>query len=338
MSKEIIAVLGASDPEMQEIENLLKSVGIPVMYATAGGKRCHPGNAYKADPLDLGSLNEVPKEAWLVECQPQFVVDTSCRTSEMPEDIPTVVVDHHRPGDPGYGAEPKEFLKGSSLGQVISLLGQRELLPTFYRDPRSPAKGGWSWVGGSPCSQDTEAGEIRFYSWDNRWEVLNSPPYEGGQDLGGNPIHCCSWARIPKELVMAAAADHCLHAAYKGECPGVNPEALMEWRAKGRAKFQGKSLEEILGAVENARRLLKEAREEGIVIPAFFGDPVPELPEASAREGIPFTAEIKDRDGRMKEVLQGADHATIVAWMDARKAEGREVYGNPVRGFAGAYK
>ena len=58
--KNYIIKLGASDPEMEAIENLLASCGIQhgvlmeniiLQYAMKDGARVHPGNAYKADKL-----------------------------------------------------------------------------------------------------------------------------------------------------------------------------------------------------------------------------------------------------------------------------------------------
>src|SRR5690606_19221697 len=61
------------------------------------------------------------------------------------------------------------------------------------------------------------------------------------------------------EAFLAAAADHCLAAAYRGECPGIAPDQLMRWRVKTRAAFQGRSVEELLADVERARAALQEA-------------------------------------------------------------------------------
>src|SRR5690606_37923801 len=62
---------------------------------------------------------------------------------------------------------------------------------------------------------------------------------------------------IPQRYVFAAAADHCLAAAYRGECPGVDTDALMRWRVAVRAEHQGRPVDELLDDVEQARvRLL----------------------------------------------------------------------------------
>ena len=247
-------ILGAADPEMAEIEAVIKRKGHVALYAAKEGRRVHPGNAYKADGVTGGALGSNPVH--LVECQV--------------ERIDTTALDHHRPGDPGYGRAPAEFMEASSLGQVLAVLG---LQPT------------------------------------------------------------------PQQRIIAAA-DHCLAAAYAGQCPGVDPNRLMEWRAANRAEFQGRPVREVIADVKRARAALKRADfvQYGGVEVASMGDrAIPELPEAAAREGIPFLAVVWDRDGRRKIVLQAAPPAAVEDFMAIRRKEGCEVYGDPARGFAGAY-
>jgi len=140
-----LAVLGASGPEMTAIEAALVAAGVKIIHASAAGRRCHPGNAYRCDAVAI-----VPFGTIWIECAPE---------SGWPEHRRTV---DHRPGDPGFGRPPADFLAASSLGQILALLGVE---PTA-------------------------------------------------------------------EQRMIAAADHCLGAAYAGQCPGVDPAALREFRAE----------------------------------------------------------------------------------------------------------
>lgn len=274
MTNNTLYVLGAEDPEMVAIESRLRGAGLPVVYARKGGKRVIPGTAYKADAVSA-SLDGLTSDdtVVLVECDLP-----GCFSGDPSPWI--VSIDHHRPGDIGYGRPPEEYAQASSLGQLLCLLG---------REP------------------------------------------------------------TPEErLVMAA--DHCLAAAYQGRCPGVNPQALMKFRAEGRAAFQKRPVEEVVADVVRATEALKNAdnyfvgKEETELLSIFHsckdmrGAHVPELPEAASRLGIGYIAQTSDRDGRVKEVLGGliAPEA-IRMWMAARKAEGREVYGDPERGYAGAY-
>jgi hypothetical protein len=43
------------------------------------------------------------------------------------------------------------------------------------------------------------------------------------------------------------------------------------------------------------------------------------------------------RTGEYKEMLKGAEPGHIERFMDEHRALGRRVYGNPYRGYAGAY-
>jgi len=102
MSTTTLYVLGASDPEMSAIESLLADAGVAYAYAMVGESRVHPGNAYRCDTVD-GATH-------YVECSPE-------------EGHDVVTIDHHRPGDSGFGRPPEEFFSASSVGQVWGSLG-----------------------------------------------------------------------------------------------------------------------------------------------------------------------------------------------------------------------
>src|SRR5690606_33115174 len=115
-----IWILGAPDPEMAMIERLLAEVGERVVHALeGGGQRVHPGSAYRAEALSA----PVPDGA------PVYAVE--CGGPAIPAGA--VVIDHHRPGDPGYGRPPKEFMSASSIGQVIAELARLDVLPEDWR-------------------------------------------------------------------------------------------------------------------------------------------------------------------------------------------------------------
>lgn len=98
MSTQMVFCIGAERAEMVEIERMVVSAGHRVCHAMAGGKRCHPGNAYVADDFSDGI-------AWgavdvLVECDgiPQAIIRNH-----------VVRIDHGQPG--------------GSIEQVRALLG-----------------------------------------------------------------------------------------------------------------------------------------------------------------------------------------------------------------------
>src|SRR5690606_12495361 len=91
-------------------------------------------------------------------------------------------IDHHHPGDPGYAAAPEQYLRGSSLGQLLAAL---------EREPTETQR-------------------------------------------------------------LLAAGDHCLSAAYRGRCPGVDPNELLFLRAAWRAKASGRTLNDVICGVLDA--------------------------------------------------------------------------------------
>src|SRR5690606_37180410 len=169
-------------------------------------------------------------------------------------------------------------------------------------------------------------------------------PAAGGGDAWDIVIDAHTFARVPQEIVYAAAADHCLAPAYRGECPGVDPDALMRWRAASRAAFQRRAVEAVLADVERARAALREAPvvslAEGIHARDLRGPAIPEPPEAAAREGECFLASLRERDGKTTVVCQSGTAAQIDAFMRVwAPAQGlTDIYGDPARGFAGGYK
>ena len=287
-------VLGASDPEMAAIEAAVTAMGGTVVYATQpsgpfAGERVRGASAYKGCAA-LISTNTTC--VVLVECSP----DLGSYKGEV------VIVDHHRPGDPGYGRPPSEYWEASSLGQVFRLL---DLTP------------------------------------------------------------------LRVELLFAAA-DHCLGAAYAGQCPDVNPSRLRGARIVQRADFllslpEGHFLrrevapnpdvtdpktamvDAVEAAIEASITSIKQA--ETITLGGEIADmrsvgTLPMLPEASAISGTPVLYRMPGRRGQPDKVgILGAGEGTV-AGPDPIEAflrgEGPAedlsgIYGDSARGFAGGY-
>ena len=101
-------ILGAPDHEMIEIARVLTSTHQAFSHATVSGKVVKSKTAY----LATGIEGVIPAGAELI-----FV---ECAVMGL---RPTQVIDHHHPGDPGFGMAPKDYLLGSSLGQLLALLG-----------------------------------------------------------------------------------------------------------------------------------------------------------------------------------------------------------------------
>lgn len=107
MEKKLIAALGAPDPEMELIEELLIRCGIGVVHAkNSKGARVRAEEAYNA------SFCETDIDIF-VECGPAH----------------DERADHHQPGDFGFLLGPNDFMAASSVGQVIAWLAKQCLLP-----------------------------------------------------------------------------------------------------------------------------------------------------------------------------------------------------------------
>jgi hypothetical protein len=138
---------------------------------------------------------------------------------------------------------------------------------------------------------------------------------------------------------LLAAGDHCLTAAYQGECPGVDPGELLFLRAAWQAKMSGRTLTDVVeGILEAAKRVKRH--HDGEFGESRFFDPtqVPrDLAEGAAYAGVPVRYRALLPDGVLKEMIKGAAPAHIERFMAEHAGAGRATYGNPYRGYAGAY-
>lgn len=332
-------LLGAPDPEMAIIEEILADAGERVVHATCDGVRVHPGSAYRADPPPDG-------EVIAVECGGDWT--------------PSHTVDHHRPGDPGYGRPPSEYLSASSVGQTLALLAEF---------------GCRAYESGEYSVYQTGRGEPPARGWhENKYAtapvVLRSGGYaaQGWEGLHGgdgseNPSKSTKWweVSIPRwsNVLYAAAADHCLAAAYRGKCPGVPPSELASWRIATRAAHQGRAESEVRADYRAAKDRIESVYQQryadhgqpvvvrGILhrIQEYDGPPIdmtgeviPELPEAACRLGLPVLAgPLRGPDGREKVVLLAASPEHIRRFLAASDDGLEDKYGDPARGFAGGY-
>ena len=97
-------------------------------------------------------------------------------------------------------------------------------------------------------------------------------------------------------LRVVAAADHCLVAAYRGECPGVDPDVVLGHRLSVLASAWSVSLAQAFADVTLARDLLALAPQTLSDDIGFADlrsitlgtDTLRALPEASRHDGVPY--------------------------------------------------
>lgn len=110
---DLFFALGSSDHEMQAIEDILTALKLPYGYVSRDWVRTTPASAYY-DSLGLiiAGRYRNPHDSRLVtiECNAPFHLS------------PYLKIDHHRVGDSGYDCNYREYWKGSSIGQLITLL------------------------------------------------------------------------------------------------------------------------------------------------------------------------------------------------------------------------
>ncbi|MFH1286881.1 MAG: hypothetical protein ABII02_03980 [Candidatus Magasanikbacteria bacterium] len=103
-----VFVIGASDPEADSIVRKLRRDGRRVEYALGSDRqRVHPGIAYEAVLPPPGD-----NQVW-IETTPRGGFNGAR----------VIRVDHHSPGDPGYGLDYTKYWRASSLGQVSEICG-----------------------------------------------------------------------------------------------------------------------------------------------------------------------------------------------------------------------
>jgi len=95
-------VLGAHDPEMKKIEELLYILGYSFSYALEGDTRTNVTNAYESEYFNFFQNNII-----YIECSSLYLSESS------------LSIDHHRLGDYGYDLDHNHFVEASSLGQFF---------------------------------------------------------------------------------------------------------------------------------------------------------------------------------------------------------------------------
>lgn len=149
---------------------------------------------------------------------------------------------------------------------------------------------------------------------------------------------------VDRRLVAIAAGDHCLGHAYAHRCDGISPEEILEIRVEEKALFRAANADDIMEEIKASIRIIREL--PAVTVGGWkFADArrmnISELPEASAFTGTAVMySRLDPRENRVKVGVLNGEKESLEAWMkwaeDNPELEG--VYGNPTRGYAGAYQ
>lgn len=224
-----IFVLGSRDAEMVCIREAVEEAGFCCVQAGNWGRL--PNGALTFVPVGPGQSGTVVAR---ITCGGAYDVvsihpDDTYLGIEVAGPWGPAFFDHHD-NHPNASLPPSEFLRASSLGQVIQWLAARDLLPEWSASSRVVCVVGKS--------------TLYMHPNDDCWCV-------------GDYI-------IPPRYVAQAAADHCIAAAFAGQCPGVDltpgsdmyNEVVLSRR---RAFAPGMSEDEFIDAVETAKNTLRNA-------------------------------------------------------------------------------
>lgn len=292
--KTFTYILGAMDLEMATIKHLLQTEGCIVVNATVDGfQKVRASAAY--------SSVETPSQSTVwIEC-------CSAKGKAALRNSGAVLLDHHHKGDSGYDVGPEDYLRGSSIGQLLYFMVQNGYLP--------------------------------------RWEKVHTYEKDGYSYEGGRAYlsyHGAKYA-VPYEYKYAAAADHCLANAYKGACPAIDVEALKMWRLTKLATFKKMTTTKLMELITKEEEILKKCpiimMGEYKVIDARQED-LYHSKEAGANIGMPLltSKELSTATGA-KVMLQATNQEVISYFMEewAIEMDMTSVYGNRNRGIAGGF-
>lgn len=348
----LLFILGADDFEMRAIAQLLTDAGLPYAHATCNKRRIRPG-----ETADGHNAMRAAQHYVQVECQGLWFSSHD-----------STAIDHHGSHERARWG-PADFLRASSLGQIIELLAELDKLPWAAEDmgetehPGNPSAGSW---------QNLDGDYIMFASMLHKDETSTRSAYAPVYLYGIRSGRCLRY-EIPQALVLEAAADHCMAAAAAGRCPGVDPQALWEHlaRTRGEALAPEMSTQARAALLQVAVDVLTEAPEHPL-LPGFAdltsADPgtakdargmrwppgLRMLPLAAMATGRAYIVRCIRADGRMAYRLGGAGEGTeagtkaLELWPEIAPrlgayAVGEELpvpdantYAEPTRGMGGA--
>lgn len=139
---------------------------------------------------------------------------------------------------------------------------------------------------------------------------------------------------------LIAANDHCPFHAYKGLCPGIAPIKFMNARVRHAASFGGVSEGQVWKAIDQSVKLLKTLPTRlinGIPV-RVIAEKIPHMTDAAILIGEPLEYTVESNNNRIKRGITGTIDPTLIeCWMTEMKDQLEDLYGCPIRGYAGGY-
>lgn len=141
-------------------------------------------------------------------------------------------------------------------------------------------------------------------------------------------------------LHLAAANDHCPAHALAGLCPGVDPEQLRNYRINAIKRVTALPEAKIRIGIQKAAERLKALPRrlvEGVEV-IHCTDSFPHFVNAVLWSGsaVEYYKELPDGSVR-KGLLSCTSPAVVQTWMNEHASVLKDIYGCPVRGYAGGY-
>jgi hypothetical protein len=310
---------------MDAIEKLLDSAGETIAYAQTldpdgTWRRVHDGNAYKKSDVYARLSVCAEQTFYFVECRAVLINLAGAALRAPPAWIErnSKIIDHHQPGSHGYGKAPKNFLPASSIGQVICELARLGRLANIGHQtrPEYPPLSGWL-ASIVPAESLERLAHFTALPWPREHHCIGNPGewvlegFRGMWKVGEKMTdpNLVAPVGIPHNILLIAACDHCLRAAYAGDCPGVYSLEVLGYRTKLRAAIRKCSEKEVSQDFEKAFKGLNEAPKIVLGNYSFAdvrGRELPELADTGTYLNISYlTGPLQDPSGRKKIVWSG---------------------------------
>lgn len=144
------------------------------------------------------------------------------------------------------------------------------------------------------------------------------------------------------ELPMIAAGAWCPSHAYRGLCPNIDPNEFLLHRARVKAQYQNRDVEDMKRRIVDAGKAISQLPKRelnGLVYRVAEAGYIPQLPDGCQLTGEAVEYRLYEKHTQRSKVgLIGAtDPLLIDAWMEANKSKLVDMYGDRLRGFAGGY-